>query len=635
LDALDDSTSVIVRENGNSSSLMRKFNLNNNISNSITNVEHIKTSLQKYMKLASKELQPGQTAINAIKNNFRFILLNIQSQLILSRNKYNESMTKGKLSNLESSFASSYEISVPYTALELYNTERMMNSFTIPITSNSSDMGIVSAIQMKSSVYGINDSFLSNSLEMMIAEGISCNSPNCTIEIILQYNSALKYPKINSRLLNDINTIENVEIQCSSNKIETKYHLCSNGDLISIPCNGSSTTIIYTCPQKTIQSVCDEISKNSFIPSTCKELSSTDYNITCSCEFENSKKISTSYIAMLDSVYTSFNLVYKSNITLSELNKEWYVSTIMGCFILIVCISILFGYYYDKQEENMKFYGESSSSFKNKSSKTSLKLNYRSNEIIPMQNNLFVRQKPYLINRNMKKYHNKFNNRKQKSLNSIKYLDCVEEVLPKVLHNKPFLDKFIYEIQQHHRWLGIIFHFSEVFPRTLRIIALMTNILVMMFFQALTYHLVNVTNNSSCEEFKSEYTCIKPKSSFYTGESMCQWDKSNHMCSFIQPDNSIHIVLFVAIFSAVLSTPINCLSHWIIKNYLSQPTDDSTLLIAAISSDSNDSNSQRITKSEKDFQNKNLAEMNIFIEDLRRYRESILDLSLKRQFDGK
>jgi hypothetical protein len=116
---------------------------------------------------------------------------------------------------------------------------------------------------------------------------------------------------------------------------------------------------------------------------------------------------------------------------------------------------------------------------------------------------------------------------------------------------------------------------------------------------------------------------------------MCQWDKSNHMCSFIQPDNSIHIVLFVAIFSAVLSTPINCLSHWIIKNYLSQPTDDSTLLIAAISSDSNDSNSQRITKSEKDFQNKNIAEMNIFIEDLRRYRESIPDLSLKRQFDGK
>jgi len=630
LDAIDTSISIVIREKNNINTSIQ-LNANNNIINSITNVEQIHTSLQKYTQLTSKEIQPGQYPIDTIKNNFRLTVLNIQPQLM-----YLESWNSNRsLDNLESK-PNYYDISIPRTRLEILNAKKM-NSFSIPISLNSTNIQIVSALQIVSSLYTLttitNQSYLiSNSLKMIITNGISCNEPTCTMEIVLQNNNVFKPAHDNSRYLNNnINEIETVEIQCSKNIIETKTYICSDGDIVTVPCNGTSSTIIASCRQKNDENLCAQLSRNSIIPSTCKKSSSTNYNITCSCEFNNSKKIDVNYIAIMKSVYTNFNLVYRSNITLSQLSREWYVSTFIGCFILLVCSSIIMGYFLDKKDKNLNIYNNTS--YKEyESSKISKKLNYHEKEIIPMQNNLFVYNKPiFVINRETKKYYNDLN---KKPLNSVIYLDNVEEVLPQIFHNKLFINKLIYELQHHHRWLGIIYHFSDVFPRTLRIIALITNMLVMMFFQALTYQLIN-PNISSCQIYKSENTCIQPRSSFHTGESMCQWNKSHHVCSLITPDHSIHIVIFVAIFSAVLITPINCISHWIIKNILSQPTEDSILLISSISTDSGDSMSNKISISEKDFQNKNIIEMNNFIEDLLRYRWNIVDLTMRSQFDRK
>jgi hypothetical protein len=45
----------------------------------------------------------------------------------------------------------------------------------------------------------------------------------------------------------------------------------------------------------------------------------------------------------------------------------------------------------------------------------------------------------------------------------------------------------------------------------------------------------------------------------------------DHTCSYIQPNNRIEVVLFVAIFSALVSTPVALLADWMINHILAAP----------------------------------------------------------------
>jgi hypothetical protein len=45
----------------------------------------------------------------------------------------------------------------------------------------------------------------------------------------------------------------------------------------------------------------------------------------------------------------------------------------------------------------------------------------------------------------------------------------------------------------------------------------------------------------------------------------------DNTCSYIQPNNRIEVVLFVAIFSAMVSTPVALLADWMINNILAAP----------------------------------------------------------------
>jgi hypothetical protein len=168
-------------------------------------------------------------------------------------------------------------------------------------------------------------------------------------------------------------------------------------------------------------------------------------------------------------------------------------------------------------------------------------------------------------------------------------LSLVEESLPAIMSSKSLWAKIFVEFKAHHRWFSIFFHFSKSFPRPLRVLSLASNIISMLFLQSVTYDLANPDTGyfsyrcillvitfilcfRECKSFKSQSTCVETKSQFATGESMCSWGYSSssetYTCSFIQPDNSIRTILFVAIFSAILSTPIAMSSTWLIKNIL-------------------------------------------------------------------
>jgi hypothetical protein len=110
------------------------------------------------------------------------------------------------------------------------------------------------------------------------------------------------------------------------------------------------------------------------------------------------------------------------------------------------------------------------------------------------------------------------------------------------------------------------------------VVSLATNIIIMLFIQSITYTLTN-PDDGSCEALYTRPTCIEPRSPFATGESKCSWDGS--ACEFIQPSGNTKIILFVAIFSAIISTPIALAADWIVRYILSATTYKKSTVSAA------------------------------------------------------
>ena len=153
---------------------------------------------------------------------------------------------------------------------------------------------------------------------------------------------------------------------------------------------------------------------------------------------------------------------------------------------------------------------------------------------------------------------------------------AAEDALPRILGSRSFSSKLADEIRNRHRWFGIYFHYSPHFPRSLRVASLVTNVVIMLFIQSLTYALTN-PDNGECESYKTRSTCLEEESPYATGETKCSWSPRGKgdgkgSCSFVEPDSEIKVVLFVAIFSSVVCTPIAILADSIIMNILSAPT---------------------------------------------------------------
>jgi hypothetical protein len=143
-------------------------------------------------------------------------------------------------------------------------------------------------------------------------------------------------------------------------------------------------------------------------------------------------------------------------------------------------------------------------------------------------------------------------------------------------HNKQ-KEKIIEEEKRYHRWLTIVFYYSPGFPRILRVLSIANNVLLMLFIQSLTYNYTHA-DDGSCESCKNQEDCLAKLSVYGTGKSQCYWtsstkDDGSGSCSFIQPENSVEIMLFVAIFSAVVTAPIAMGTNWIVQNFLAAPDE--------------------------------------------------------------
>jgi hypothetical protein len=160
---------------------------------------------------------------------------------------------------------------------------------------------------------------------------------------------------------------------------------------------------------------------------------------------------------------------------------------------------------------------------------------------------------------------------------SMSFLQIAEEALPQVLSSRSLFVKYKDELKRHHRWAGVFFHFTKKFPRALRVLSLATNIITMLFIQSITYNLTN-GDDGSCGVLQTEGQCLEPSSSFSAGSSKCYWisgseyDQATERCKFVHPESNLNVIVFVAIVSAVVSTPIAITLDWVIQHVLAAPT---------------------------------------------------------------
>jgi hypothetical protein len=126
--------------------------------------------------------------------------------------------------------------------------------------------------------------------------------------------------------------------------------------------------------------------------------------------------------------------------------------------------------------------------------------------------------------------------------------------------------------------------------------------------------------------------CALSRPSIGTGGSKCKWSPRDGSCSFIEPSEDITIVIFIAILSAVISTPIAIAEGIIIHNYLAAATRGNS------NSDSPNSDRQSFffqqNVDDQKFSILAKKNMNELIAAKNSYREALTTSQRRADFDG-
>jgi len=257
------------------------------------------------------------------------------------------------------------------------------------------------------------------------------------------------------------------------------------------------------------------------------------------------EQYSVSYVSMLKSTYENFASTIDSveSLNASTVSKSWISLVTVGSLFIGIIIALIWSHNADHEMKKVQPYGED--------------VHQKSGQVAERQ----MKQKT--------KKNKRFKMNRTKVINA--ELELVENSLPQALSSRSFTDRCIDEIKHHHRWFGIIFYFTEDFPRMLRVTSLATNMIIMLFMQSLTYNLTN-PDDGTCGTFENSASCEASRSPYSTGDSKCFWVSDTNQCKFVEPSSQIKIVLFVAIFCAIISTPIALLVDWILLHIVAAPT---------------------------------------------------------------
>ena len=477
--------------------------------------------LHHYGSMVSQQLLPGQFPVETVSGQVRVSVHAVSAANV------------GEGGSMNSAF------SVPQTDAEKQLGVKS-SSVTLPLFGGDSSGGTtsVSVISLNAALYDNPGQFNSNPLTLNIAN-YHCAEPPCYVEVVLQNVAPVSIAAINGEV-----DVEAFNVSCVEEDFTSYPHVCADGQVVNVTCNGTSAVVQTSCPYLVYSASCNALSSDGSVwsssasgqqqqqqqHSVCTAVASTDTSTTCSCELtynaaaspsnaeddlssSSAGKYSVSYVAMLSSMSTSFVDTFESAADLSatSVTGDWRVLTTIGTLAVLIISAVLIGHALDKRET---------------SDQTAAKAADNQKQLVRWS---FSRSKTEggtaKIVAPMSSQQAKMKQRaevKAMLLNKSKSdIAMIEESIPRVLGSQQSMgEKVAAELKQHHRWFGIYFTYSSTFPRAVRVISLATNIIIMLFIQSITYNITN-PDDGSCQQATTAVECLKDKSPYATGEPKC------------------------------------------------------------------------------------------------------------------
>jgi hypothetical protein len=557
--------------------------------------------------------------LNLMKNYTQYLAANVlpfqmPQKVTKSNFKINVEYLSSSVSNpIETTICSSNaSISLPQTALETA-LKVQPSTITVPTCFNysnarSGNSQAMSVFTMSSSIFN-HPEFTSDPISLFVSSSPCSDSNRCQVKITVPSDySHMK--KKNSSSHFDTNSSS---VHCQAGEFRNYTVVCPNdGKAYPVQCTGKEMTLAGHCPYNYSQPICNGLfggaANDDVHDIGCKVVHWTKTNITCSCPLFFSTTITerrllgsstqdknttsptetceASYVAMLNSITENFLTTVLSARSLDDpekLSKSWTVIVTLVSLITVVVFALVLANYAD-QERERKVAVESNMilhamTVKKNNESSHQKTN--SNKIVSAVRSTLLLQ-PISAIIGLSNNRNKQEIIKQPQVTSAidnsTIMELAEEALPQILSsNTTFLHRLWTEMKRHHRWLGIIFHFNSKFPRILRVLSLTTNIVIMLFVQSITYSYTH-GDDGGCGAIHDHDSCLQPESDYRTKGNKCYWtavaedETEDGKCLYIWPENSMTVVLFVAIFSALISAPLAILADWLIQNILAAPT---------------------------------------------------------------
>jgi low affinity Fe/Cu permease len=500
----------------------------------------VSDGLKSYSDLILQEMVPGQLPLRIMKNNFK---LHIQS---LELEGDSQIVTSTKLINsVGSSCVSNITVPLPQSSLER-GLRIQPTKTTIPTCPDESNSLQFSMISLSSKLYESHP-FTSNPVSVSLS-----NQESSKLDFSMQSNNE------------GMGTITMASVNRTVNCLETDFSnhtvSCSNHKNYTVACHGKQERIVFGCPALSLAPTCSGLTENN----GCVVKSFGKHNISCSCPLTHSDSsmptTTVTVVALLTDVEETFlaTIFSASELNADTLAHSWEAIVTITVFLGGVVAFMLFSVYAD---------GEA-------------------NQKVSVEEKVLKHAKIHSI------YHQKLvaqgralqqQTQETETVNDeVNVFTLLGESLPKVLSTSSstsLKDKIWNEEKKFHRYLGIVYYFSAMFPRILRVVSLASNIIIMLFIQSLTYNYTHDGDDASCSVLKSEKDCLVPRSTYGTGQSRCYWQPTVNYpnnsgtgeCLFIQPENSLEIMFFVAIFSGLVSAPLAVFVSWIIHHILSAP----------------------------------------------------------------
>jgi hypothetical protein len=555
--------------------------LHSNSTSASVRVIKIAAVLKNYTTYVAAQMLPGQYPIEAVASNFRVVVVNVDSNV-------NEPYS-GNCTN-------SIDLETPLTILEkrIGAESSKIRLPTCSSVNTDSDGNVIShkisIVSTSLQIYPDADLLLGDPLSLHMSN-FPCDKSldQCEVRLVLPRIVAnVNFQGIEVGGVVPDGSDKEIKIYCEEEDFTMHSIECPNARNYTVHCNGTAETIVTRCPLKSVEPTCDFLSMTQTMDASannCKMISYTHSNVTCVCslvadqyKYASSQlrsgdgntsipqgEFSVSYVSMLTTVSDTFvsTITTASELNVRSIERGWQalvtIGTLFCAFLIFVCVA-----HFADMSVTKKVMIEG-----NNDRQAALQLKKRSKTFSSILKRLRAigtatdgRAKA------LKKLVTHHNN----EINAI--IQLTDKALPQVLmSSKSLTNKVKDEIKRHHRWFAIVFHFSRSFPRVLRVVSLATNIVCMLFIQSLTYNLTN-GDDGSCERYDNEVDCLQPSSAYATSAAKCYWTQENlsvGQCRFVQPDQDLTVIIFVAIFSAVVSTPIALFSDWIIQHVLSAP----------------------------------------------------------------